>query len=152
MGDYCFLLSGITVVETSPNLEVIPKGAFDECVNLTSVYINEGTTKILDHAFSRCSSLVNVYLPDGLEHISYGVFTHCHSLTSIYIPESVTIMGVNESGKGTGNVFYTTGSLIITCGADSQPAGWYEGWNASDFDPDTDEILGYYSTGWGQER
>ena len=153
MGDYCFLLSGITVVETSPNLEVIPKGAFDECVNLTSVYINAGTTKILDHAFSRCSALVNVYLPDGLEHISYGAFTHCNSLTSIYIPESVTIMGVNESGKGTGNVFYTTsGNLVINCGADSQPSGWYEGWNASDFDPDTDEIIAYYTTNWGQER
>ncbi len=153
MGDYCFLMTGLSVVETSPNLKVIPKGAFDECINLTSVYINEGTTKILDHAFIRCSALVNVYLPDGLEHISYGAFTHCNSLTSIYIPESVTIMGVTESGMGTGNVFYTTsGDLVINCGADSQPTGWYEGWNASEYDPDTDEILAHYTTYWGQER
>ena len=62
-------------------------------------------------------------------------------------------MGVTESGMGTGNVFYTTsGDLVINCGADSQPTGWYEGWNASEYDPDTDEILAHYTTYWGQER
>ena len=152
MGEYCFLETGLTVVELSPNLATIPQYAFYSCNYLTSVYINEGTTIILDKAFMHCEALTNIYLPNGLEHIATGVFGHCYSLESIYIPETVIKMGVTLSGNGRGNVFYTTGTLIINCGADSQPSGWYDGWNVSETDPDTDEILARYTTNWGQAR
>ena len=61
-------------------------------------------------------------------------------------------MGVNEAGNGRGMVFYTTGNLVINCGASSQPSGWYDGWNVSETDPDTDEILARYTTNWGKTR
>jgi hypothetical protein len=152
MGSYAFMATGLKVVELSAKLSVISQYAFDSCDQLTSVYINEGTTTILDRAFYYCSALTNIYLPDGLEHIGVGVFARCNSLESIYIPESVIVMGKNISGTVTGNVFYTTGTLVINCGADSQPSGWYDGWNVSQTDPDTDEILARHTTNWGQAR
>jgi hypothetical protein len=152
MGSYAFMATGLKVVELSAKLAVISQYAFDSCDQLTSVYINEGTTTILDRAFYYCSALTNIYLPDGLEHIGVGVFARCNSLESIYIPESVIVMGKNISGTVTGNVFYTTGTLVINCGADSQPSGWYDGWNVSQTDPDTDEILARHTTNWGQAR
>ena len=152
MGAYCFLETALTVIELSPKLTTIPQYAFYSCDNLTSVYINEGTTIILDKAFAYCDVLTNIYLPDGLEHIATGVFGFCNSLESIYIPETVTKMGVNLSGSARGNVFFTTGNLVINCGADSQPEGWYDGWNVSRTDPETDEILEHYPTNWGEER
>ena len=152
MGAFCFLDTAITIVETNANLTTIPKSCFDGCASLTSVYLTPGLTTILDDAFNSCESLENVYLPDGLEHISYGAFSKCHSLSSVYIPASVTKMGITADGKGKGGVFYNQNGMTIRCGAASQPSGWYEDWNASDYDYDTGEAIAYYPTTWGQAR
>ena len=152
MEEHAFQSSGITIVETSPKLKVIPKYCFNNCEYLTSVYLTEGLTVIENNAFAECTALENVYLPDGLERISYGVFARCHSLSTIYIPASVSIMGYDETGRGGGNVFFNQNGMTIRCGAASRPSGWYEDWNASDYDYDTGDVIAHYPTTWGQSR
>lgn len=67
--------------------------AFNECHELTSVFIPEGITRIGIWAFYNCDRLSTITLPESLTIIKDGAFLVCSSLTSINIPESVTSIG-----------------------------------------------------------
>ena len=67
--------------------------AFEDCFDLTSIYIPESVTSINLCAFWKCTSLTSVYIPESVTSIGYGAFANCFDLTSIYIPERVTSIG-----------------------------------------------------------
>ena len=76
--------------------------------------------------FASCTSLATVVLHSGVTEIDNGAFVGCSSLASIYIPTSVTTINC----EGRGDLFGGCPStLVINCGAASEPAGWDWAWN-----------------------
>ena len=73
--------------------KVIGKGAFFNCIFITSINIPEGVTTIGEHAFWRCYSLTSINIQECVTNIREHAFSHCNSLTSIIIPDSVTSIG-----------------------------------------------------------
>ena len=73
--------------------KVVGKGAFFNCIFITSINIPEGVTTIGEHAFSCCNSLTSIIIPDSVISIGDSAFSGCDSLTNIIIPKSVTGIG-----------------------------------------------------------
>lgn len=68
----------------------IAKGAFRECVNLTSVVLPETLVSIGVEAFYGCTALSKIKIPNSVTVFGDGVFSGCTSLTSVNIPNSMT--------------------------------------------------------------
>ena len=73
--------------------KVVGKGAFFNCIFITSINIPEGVTTIGEHAFSCCYSLTSINIPECVTNIREHAFSCCNSLTSIIIPDSVISIG-----------------------------------------------------------
>lgn len=69
------------------------RGAFRNCIKLTSVTIPNSVTVIGDGAFAGCTSLVSISIPDSVTKIGESAFNGCTNLTSINIPNSITTIG-----------------------------------------------------------
>lgn len=65
-------------------------GAFEGCINLTSIVIPERVTKIGVYAFRGCTNLTSIVIPNSVNEIGHSAFEGCTSLPSIVIPDSVT--------------------------------------------------------------
>ena len=79
---------------------VIPKGvsfigtgAFEDCINLTSVTIPRTVLRIGDSAFCRCSNLKTVTIPGSVDIIGDCAFYDCKSLSQVTIEEGVKEIG-----------------------------------------------------------
>ena len=83
---YCL---DLTTVKLNEGLLTIGKEAFISCYNLCSVNIPSTVREIGSRAFLSCDGITSITLPDGLKEIHDGVFNGCGSLTSIVIPDSV---------------------------------------------------------------
>lgn len=68
----------------------IGDGAFNNCVNLTSVVIPEGVKTIGDSAFEGCKSLASVDLPESLTTVSSYAFFGCDSLKTVTLYPNTT--------------------------------------------------------------
>ncbi|NPV02543.1 MAG: leucine-rich repeat protein [Brevinematales bacterium] len=75
-------INGIPVTE-------IGSGAFDECSNITSIFIPDSVTNFVGFTFTFCSGLTNIKLPNNFKRIALGMFGGCTGLTTINIPDSV---------------------------------------------------------------
>ena len=87
----------ITGYKGSPTRVVIPSkingypvtsigdGAFEYCLNLTSITIPNSVTSIGNHAFEGCTSLTSITIPNSVTSIGYCAFYNCPSLTSIVV-------------------------------------------------------------------
>ncbi|MBQ0155950.1 MAG: leucine-rich repeat domain-containing protein [Bacteroidales bacterium] len=71
------------------DLKEISSGAFQNCVNLTSITLPSEVTTIADGAFNNCVNLQEIFMNDKLESIGEYAFSKCNSLTIIDLPESV---------------------------------------------------------------
>ena len=69
------------------------RGAFRDCIKLTSVTIPNSVMVIGDGAFAGCTSLVSILIPDSVTKIGESAFNGCTNLASIVIPNSVTTIG-----------------------------------------------------------
>lgn len=78
--------------------KVIGKGAFFNCIFITSINIPEGVTTIGEHAFSCCYSLTSINIQECVTNIREHAFYVCNSLISITIPSSVIAIGINPFG------------------------------------------------------
>lgn len=79
------------------NITSICTDAFSECVNLTSIVIPDGMTKI--GGLSRCRKLKTISIPNSVTEIKEQAFRGCISLKDIILPNSVTKIG-RESFRG----------------------------------------------------
>lgn len=79
----------VQTVEICEGTEIIRANAFNECTHLISVQIPDTVGQIERHAFRKCYALQNVNLPKRLTRIGAGAFRFCHNLISITIPDSV---------------------------------------------------------------
>ena len=68
---------------------IIPKSAFQGCINLFSIEIADNTNSIGDYAFAGCSSLKEIKYGDGILTIGNYAFSDCKSLDNICIPKKV---------------------------------------------------------------
>lgn len=109
-------------VVVSKNISTIGNSAFEKCINLKTVKLNEGLVNIGDKAFRDCSALESVKMPstvqnignyafencvklrtvtlnNGLLKIGKKAFYNCKSLKKIKIPKSVLKIGSYAFGK-----------------------------------------------------
>lgn len=90
----------------------IPKGntieicskAFESCIGLKSLIIEEGVKVIGKYAFADCINLETVILPKSLKVIEEGAFLNCDALKSVIVPNDVEIG--EKAFKGTGVEFF----------------------------------------------
>lgn len=77
---------GVPVVE-------IRDEAFKNCINITSIVLSEGITKIGQSVFDGCINLASVVLPKGITEIGCFAFNNCSSLDYLSIPDTVRTIG-----------------------------------------------------------
>lgn len=84
----------VTAVSIPKSVTEIGEGAFDSCLNMTSLRFASGSTlkRIGAKAF-RCNKVTTLTLPDGLESVGEDAFSCCESVTTLYIPDSVKSIG-----------------------------------------------------------
>ena len=68
-------------------------GTFQNCYNLTSVYISDTVEEIGENAFANCKKLKSIEIPDSVTKIGARAFQDCIHLESVEIPDSVTKIG-----------------------------------------------------------
>ena len=67
--------------------------AFEKCLKLKNVVLNNGLETIGFCAFKECINLENVTIPDSVKTIDFGAFARCYKLKKIKIPDSVQSLG-----------------------------------------------------------
>ena len=66
---------------------------YDARINIQTVVIGSGVTRIGNWAFYQCANLKSVTIPNSVTSIGSYAFRSCTSLTSATIPNSVTSIG-----------------------------------------------------------
>ena len=69
-------LTSVTITDSY----YIPKSAFSNCSNLTSIVIQEPATEIADYAFYGCSNLTTISIPNSITNIGNAAFKNCNKL------------------------------------------------------------------------
>lgn len=85
----------LTTVKLPSTLKEIKEGAFEFCSELKSIVVPKGVVSIAKRAFADCTELTTVKLPSSLKEIGEEAFADCYSLTDIVIPEGV--IAINKS-------------------------------------------------------
>ena len=101
LGEYAFTGSHLTDMILPDGLRDIPKGAFSNCAQLSSIDIPDDLSMIGESAFENCSSLHSVDLPEGVSVLLPRVFKHCKNLVAVSFPEMLTGIG-KEAFEGCG--------------------------------------------------
>ena len=85
IGEYAFYSSGLKRLNIDNGVTVIGRGAFNTCVNLTSVTIPNSVNIIYWGAFANCTSIVSVTIGDGVASIGESAFQNCPQLQTINV-------------------------------------------------------------------
>lgn len=94
----------------------IPRDAFEDFENTTTLELPEGLMSIQDYAFSGCEQLKNVEFPTSLRNIENSAFIKC-GFEKIEIPESVERIGDYAFGYGYMNVLIDNFYIIGKAGS-----------------------------------
>ena len=92
----------IKSVKMGSAVTLVAGGAFENCLDLSSVTWSSNLVTVSDAAFKNCTSLPNVSLPAALETISSEAFMNCSRLTTVTLPVSLTTMGYHAFYNCTG--------------------------------------------------
>ena len=95
-----------------PNgIESIGDGAFEDCVNITSIKISDSVTTIGDGAFYYCIALKNITIGKSVTNIGDEAFGECSGI------ESITVDADNPCYKSINNCLLTKDgkTLILGC-------------------------------------
>ena len=77
MWQYAFTRCGLKKIEIPGRVNTIISFAFNECRELKTVRLNEGTKKIMAWAFKNCTALTDIYVPASVQEISDKAFEGC---------------------------------------------------------------------------
>lgn len=82
-----------------PNQVVsIGMDAFNGCVSLTNIALNESLESIGDYAFVACTSLISINLPHWISSVGECTFSGCTSLSSVVLHNYLTSIGDGAFG------------------------------------------------------
>ena len=95
--------TGLTSIEIPASVTGITEGAFDGCINLTSIKVDENNP-VYDSR-ENCNAIINSFnelvfgcqstiIPDTVTGIGIYAFSDCSTLTSLEIPSSVTYISM----------------------------------------------------------
>lgn len=85
-------------VVISGNAGVITPRAFQSCINIERIIIEEGVTEIQGYAFDGCIALKRIEFPKGLLSWNLTAFNRCGSLSELVVPSIEDYMlAVGES-------------------------------------------------------
>lgn len=76
------LIKGDVVIPDT--VKKIPKYAFSNCREITSVTIPDSVTLIDEGTFYNCSSLISIFIPQSVTSIGYCAFESCEKLKNVY--------------------------------------------------------------------
>ena len=85
IGEYAFVLYGLTNVTIPDSVTSICEYAFYNCTNLAQVTIGNGVVSIGAFAFSNCSALTTLSIGKGIKFIGDEAFYGSSNLIDIYI-------------------------------------------------------------------
>lgn len=89
------VISSFNELQYFTGLTAIGEGAFEDCIDMSSVSIPNSVTSIENYAFRNCEKLSFCPMPDGLTSIGAAAFYFCSSLASISIPSNVISITAN---------------------------------------------------------
>ena len=104
------LISGCSNTVIPSSVTSIGDGAFQGCVDLTSIPIPNSVMEIGYNAFENCKGLTSIAIPSSVTSIRDRAFRGCEDLTSITIPNSVTEIGLGVFDNCTGLISVITQS------------------------------------------
>ena len=101
----------------------IRAGAFENCTEITGIYLLDGLLTIEENAFRGCTSLEKIELPSTVKRIGANAFSGCTSLKEVILPEEVKYLGMN---------IFDTPELKVYANIleDEVPATWTAGWHS----------------------
>ena len=119
--EHCEALTSLHI----PELEFIDSYAFEDCLGLKTVYMEDGTKELSSRMFEYCAALEEIRLPETLEVITSGAFYGCTGLKELYVPKTVKEIGANA--------FYNFAptTTIYFVGIPKASADWDSSWNSS---------------------
>lgn len=85
IGQYAFAESKIGSIEIPKSIDIIEKGTFSECRNLTDVEIPVSVISIEGEAFSNCKSLTTLTIPESVKTIGQHAFFGCTALQRVRV-------------------------------------------------------------------
>lgn len=81
LGDSTFQGTNLTNVVIPNNVKILGSSAFEDCLSLNSVTLQEGLTKIEGAVFKNCSLLKELTIPSTVEQIGYRYLDGCNDMT-----------------------------------------------------------------------
>ena len=88
--------SNVTGIYLGHSLTNIGTGVFKNCSKLIDIAIPSMVTSISDNLFENCSGLQNISITNFITRIGNDAFSGCVGLTHIVIPSNVTSIGNNS--------------------------------------------------------
>ena len=80
---------GVVSVRFDPSVTEVEREAFDSCIQLREVVLNDGLEKIGVGAFLNCTALQSITLPSTLFEIGCWAFGHCSNLQKVVLHEGL---------------------------------------------------------------
>lgn len=90
---YGFACTRITSVYIPDSVTRIVQRTFSHCAHLETVTFEQGLKTIETCAFENCTALKSITLPDSLEEMGNYVFSECTSLEEVFLPKSLKAVG-----------------------------------------------------------
>jgi len=123
----CTSLTSVVIPNSVTSIEYYTAGAFQNCINLTSVIIiGNGTTRIGQETFRGCTSLASVTIGSGVTRIDSQAFADCTSLISVTFQGTIDgsyFYSTNIFPGDLRNKFYATNSTNGTPGTYTRAKG-----------------------------
>ena len=83
------MLSYVTV-----RSENVPNAAFEGCINLIEVTLENGVETVGERAFANCKSMQSVIVADSVQNIGADAFINCYTLESVVISTNAKLSSI----------------------------------------------------------